>query len=80
MVGEQAQEMQLANWIPTTTLTGLVPLIPAWAGLWFSVFPTVQTLAAQGVAGAIVIGSYFYARRQSGCVTCPAGGSSATGC
>jgi len=80
MVGEQAQEMQLANWIPTTTLTGLVPLIPAWAGLWFSVFPTVQTLAAQGVAGAIVIGSYFYARRQSGCVTCPARGSSATGC
>jgi high-affinity iron transporter len=80
MVGEQAQEMQQANWIPTTTLNGLVPLIPGWAGLWFSVFPTVQTLAAQAVAGAIVIGSYFYARRQSGCVTCPAGGSSATGC
>jgi high-affinity iron transporter len=55
-------------------------VIPAWAGLWFSVFPTVQTLAAQAIAGAIVIGSYFYARRQSGCVTCPAGGSSATGC
>jgi high-affinity iron transporter len=80
MVGEQAQEMQLAHWIPTTTLTGLAQVIPAWAGLWFSVFPTVQTLAAQAVAGAIVIGSYFYARRQSGCVTCPAGGSSATGC
>jgi high-affinity iron transporter len=80
MVGEQAQEMQLAHWIPTTTLTGLAPLIPAWAGLWFSVFPTVQTLAAQAVAGALVIGSYFYARRQSGCVTCPAGGSSATSC
>jgi high-affinity iron transporter len=80
MVGEQAQEMQLANWIPTTTVTSLVPVIPAWAGLWFSVFPTVQTLAAQAIAGAIVIGSYFYARRQSGCVTCPAGGSSATGC
>jgi high-affinity iron transporter len=80
MVGEQAQEMQLANWIPTTTLTGLAPYIPGWAGLWFSVFPTVQTLAAQAVAGAVVVGSYFYARRQSGCVTCPAGGSSATGC
>jgi high-affinity iron transporter len=80
MVGEQAQEMQLAHWIPTTTLTGLAPLIPAWAGLWFSVFPTVQTLAAQAVAGALVVGSYFYARRQSGCVTCPAGGSSATSC
>jgi high-affinity iron transporter len=80
MVGEQAQEMQLAHWIPTTTLTGLAPLIPAWAGLWFSVFPTVQTLTAQVVAGAVVVGSYFYARRQSGCVTCPSGGSSATSC
>ncbi len=80
MVGEQAQEMQLAHWIPTTTLAGLAPFIPAWAGLWFSVFPTVQTLAAQAIAGALVIGSYFYARRQSGCVTCPAGGSSATSC
>src|SRR5208282_3932923 len=58
MVDEQAQEMQLANWIPTTTLTGLAPYVPGWAGLWFSVFPTVQTLAAQAVAGAVVIGSY----------------------
>jgi high-affinity iron transporter len=80
MVGEQAQEMQLAHWIPTTTISALVPVTPVWAGLWFSVFPTVETLAAQGVAGALVIGSYVYARRQSGCVTCPAGGSSATGC
>ncbi len=80
MVGEQAQEMQLAQWIPTTQIPSLAAVIPAWAGLWFSVFPTVQTLAAQGLAGAIVIGSYFYARRQSGCVTCPAGGSSASGC
>jgi high-affinity iron transporter len=80
MVGEQAQEMQLARWIPTTEIAGLKSLVPAWAGLWFSVFPTVETLAAQAVAGAIVVGSYFYARQQSGCVTCPAGGSSATGC
>jgi high-affinity iron transporter len=72
--------MQLAHWIPTTEIASLKALVPAWAGLWFSVFPTVETLAAQGVAGGIVIGSYFYARRQSGCVTCPAGGSSATGC
>jgi len=80
MVGEQAQEMQLAHWIPTTTIGGLQAIIPGWAGLWFSVFPTLETLAAQGIAGAIVIGSYFYARRQSGCVTCPAGGSSVSGC
>jgi high-affinity iron transporter len=80
MVGEQAQEMQLARWIPTTEIRSLKALVPAWAGLWFSVFPTVETLAAQGTAAAIVVGSYFYARRQCGCVTCPAGGSSATGC
>jgi len=80
MVGEQAQEMQLAHWIPTTTIPGLASWVPGWAGLWFSVFPTVQTLAAQAIAGAIVVGSYVYARRQSGCVTCPAGGSSASGC
>jgi high-affinity iron transporter len=80
MVGEQAQEMQLAHWLPTTEIASLQAVVPAWAGLWFSVFPTVETLAAQGLAGAIVIGSYFYARRQSGCVTCPANGSSISSC
>jgi high-affinity iron transporter len=80
MVGEQAQEMQLAHWISTTTIPLMAQGLPAWAGLWFSVFPTVETLAAQAIAGAIVVGSYYYARRQSGCVTCPAGGSSASGC
>jgi high-affinity iron transporter len=80
MVGEQAQEMQLAHWLPTTEISGLKSIVPAWAGLWFSIFPTVETLVAQALAGAIVVGSYFYARRQSGCVTCPAGGSSASGC
>jgi high-affinity iron transporter len=80
MVGEQAQEMQLAHWIPTTEIVALKSIVPAWAGLWFSVFPTVETLVAQALAGAIVVGSYFYARRQSGCVTCPAGGSSVSGC
>jgi len=79
MVGEQAQEMQLAHWISTTTISRLAPVIPGWAGLWFSIFPTVETLGAQAVAGAIVIGSYFVAKRQSGCGTCPAAGSS-TGC
>jgi high-affinity iron transporter len=63
MVGEQAQEMQQAHWIPTTTMTGLVPFIPAWAGVWFSIFPTVETLAAQAIAVGIVIGSFFWARK-----------------
>jgi len=62
MVGEQAQEMQLAHWIPTTQINPLAKLIPAWMGLWFSIFPTVETLAAQALAALIVVGSYFLAR------------------
>jgi high-affinity iron transporter len=63
MVGEQAQEMQLAHWISTTPIPWL--RIPDWAGLWFSVFPTVETLAAQAIAAILVIGSYFLARRRT---------------
>ncbi len=62
MVGEQAQEMQLAHWIPTTQLAWP---IPDWMGLWFSVFPTVETLVAQGIAAVLVIGSYFLARYRT---------------
>jgi high-affinity iron transporter len=63
MVGEQAQEMQLAHWIPTTQIYWLENKIPAWMGLWFSVFPTQETLIAQLLAAFLVIGSYFLARR-----------------
>ncbi|MEA3187529.1 MAG: high-affinity iron transporter [Chthoniobacter sp.] len=64
MVGEQAQEMQLAHWIPTTTLPILEKFVPGWAGLWFGFSPTIETLAAQAVAAALVIGCYFAARRS----------------
>jgi len=63
MVGEQGQEMQLAHWIPTTPIPQL-QWIPSWMGLWFSVFPTVETLAFQAFAAVAVIGSYFLARYQ----------------
>jgi high-affinity iron transporter len=63
MVGEQAQEMQLAHWLPTTVIPALANRIPAWMGLWFSVFPTVQTLAAQAIAAILVLGSYFVATK-----------------
>jgi len=33
-------------------------------GLWFSIFPTVETLVAQLLAAILVIGSYYMARRQ----------------
>jgi high-affinity iron transporter len=63
MVGEQAQEMQLAHWLPVTTIPSLADKIPAWMGLWFSIFPTVETLAAQAVAAVLVLGCYFVARK-----------------
>jgi high-affinity iron transporter len=66
MVGEQAQEMQLAHWISTTPIPSLVAVIPKWAGLWFSVYPTYETLIAQGIAGMLVVGSYYAARRLGG--------------
>ena len=66
MVGEEAQEMQLAGWLPTTPLSQLSEMIPGWAGLWFSLFPTVETLVSQFLAGVLVFGSYFTARRLPG--------------
>lgn len=65
MVGEQAQEMQLAHWLPTTQIPFLTHRIPSWLGLWFSVFPTVETLTSQGLALILVLGSYFIAENST---------------
>jgi high-affinity iron transporter len=62
MVGEQAQEMQLAHWISRTEVPWLISVIPAWAGMWFAIFPTYETLIAQAVAAILVVGSYYAAR------------------
>ena len=59
MVGEEAQEMQLARWLPTTEIPSLVGTIPPWMGLWLSVFPTIETLGAQALACLLVVGSYL---------------------
>ncbi|MEO6052420.1 MAG: FTR1 family protein [Chthoniobacterales bacterium] len=64
MVGEQMQEMQLARWIPTTTISWLEPYTPGWMGMWFAIFPTVETLLGQALAALLVIGSFFIARKQ----------------
>ncbi len=58
MVGEEVNEMQLAGWIGTTAI-GVH--LPGWMGTWFSIFPNVETIAAQAVAIAVVLGSYFVA-------------------
>jgi high-affinity iron transporter len=61
MVGESAQELQLAGWIPTTPI-GVA--FPGFLGLWFAVFPTVETLTAQLLAALLVLGSYFVAEEM----------------
>jgi len=66
MVGEQAQEMQLAHWISRTEIPWLAHLFPAWLGMWFAVFPTYETLIAQGLAAIVVVGSYYAARHFRG--------------
>jgi high-affinity iron transporter len=66
MVGEQAQEMQLAHWIPTTEISSLKTYLPPWMGLWFAVFPTIETLIAQFIAALLVVGSYYAARHFGG--------------
>ena len=66
MVGEQAQEMQLAHWISTTPINSLKDYMAPWMGLWFAVFPTVETLVAQLIAAVLVIGSYYAARHFGG--------------
>jgi high-affinity iron transporter len=61
MVGEQAQEMQLAHWISRTDISWLANVIPNWMGMWFAVFPTYETIVAQLLAAILVVGSYYAA-------------------
>ena len=50
MVGEEAQEMQLAGWLPTTRIPWMAGLIPSWMDFWFSLVPTAESLVAQALA------------------------------
>ncbi len=59
MVGEEAFEMQQANWLHTSTIAVLDGKIPDWAGVWFSLYPTWETMIAQVLALVLVVGSYF---------------------
>src|SRR4029077_2612751 len=61
MVGEQAQEMQLAHWISRTDISWLANVVPTWMGTWFAVFPAYETIVAQLLAAILVVGSYYAA-------------------
>lgn len=62
MVGESVHEMQQAGWIGTTPVPGVH--VPGWLGIWFSIFPNWQTVGAQLLAAAMVIGSYVAAEQR----------------
>ncbi|MBO0768635.1 MAG: FTR1 family protein [Solirubrobacterales bacterium] len=59
MVGEEVNEMQLAGWLPTSSM-GFN--LPGWTGQWFSLFANWQTVIAQVGAVFIVVGSYVGAQ------------------
>jgi high-affinity iron transporter len=58
MVGGSARTLQDVGWLPTTPL-GVT--FPDWWARWFEVVPTWETLGAQALAAALVVGSYFAA-------------------
>ena len=59
MVGQTARTMQGTSWL---SITPVDVDLPYWAGLWFGVYPTWETIGAQLAAAAFVIGSYFLAQ------------------
>ncbi|HVS71822.1 MAG TPA: FTR1 family protein [Phycisphaerae bacterium] len=75
MVGEQVFEMQQAHWLPTHDLGWKWP---DWMNVWFGVYPSVESLSAQVMAGVVVIGSYYLARRV--CSGKKSGGSAEKAC
>jgi high-affinity iron transporter len=58
MTGNTARSMQGVGWLEVHSLDIDFPL---WIGTWLGVYPTMETLGAQLLAVAFVIGSYFAA-------------------
>ncbi|HEX5928622.1 MAG TPA: FTR1 family protein, partial [Solirubrobacterales bacterium] len=58
LVGNTARTMQGVGWLSIHPIDVELPL---WMGTWLGIYPTVETLAAQALAFAFVIGSYFAA-------------------
>ncbi|MCB0876319.1 MAG: FTR1 family protein [Solirubrobacterales bacterium] len=58
LVGNTIRTLQGVGWLPITPLDIEFPL---WMGTWLGLFPTVESLVAQAVAFAFVVGSYFAA-------------------
>ncbi len=77
MVGGSARTLQDVGWLSRTPL-GV--RFPDWWARWFEVVPTWETLGAQLLAAALVVGSYYAAeyvkvrapRRRGEAVAVPA--------
>ena len=63
MVGGSARTLQDVGWLSTTPL-GVH--FPDWWARWFELVPTWETIGAQVLAAAVVVGSYFAAERLRG--------------
>ena len=61
MVGQTVRTMQGTGWVP---ITPIEIQLPYWTGLWFGIYPTVETIGSQIAAAAFVIGSYFLAQEM----------------
>jgi high-affinity iron transporter len=59
MIGGTALAFQDLGWIPHHDTPFAVP---GWLGSWFEIYGTWETIGAQVVAGAFVVGSYFLAQ------------------
>ena len=60
MTGGTALAFQDLGWIPRHDLPFAVP---GWLGSWFEIYGTWETIGAQVLAGAFVVGSYFLAQQ-----------------
>jgi len=61
MTGNTVRTLQGVGWMPITSID---VQLPYWAGVWFGIYPTVETIVSQFAAAAFVIGSYFLAERM----------------
>ncbi|MBO9534705.1 MAG: FTR1 family protein [Solirubrobacteraceae bacterium] len=59
LVGQTTRTFQGIGWLSVHPITGID--IPYWAGTWLGIFPSVETMIAQFIAAAFVIGSYYAA-------------------
>lgn len=50
---------------PLSSMSRAVPALQSYLPAWPGHFPPVKTLAAQGLAAVLVIGSFLLAKQQS---------------